>query len=406
MSSIVFLGDWCSAPDYPFPTVSHSRLAEAMQRADVVVANLEAPVCSSQYSPIDKIGPHLAQDPNTPRALSALGISHVSLANNHIMDGGVASFDASIDSLNNAGIVSFGYVDTTPQAAITGLRAAWKIARVRVGGKTVSLVGVAEREFNVINGRFKQGTANGNADGRHVGACILDPIDLQQTIEEEKKRSRHVFLVVHGGVEYEFLPPPHLLKLCRWLIDAGASGVVTHHPHVPGFIEAYRDRPIAYLLGDFWMSGQSRQRTPWRNHGYALQLKLDDSTGAIDFEQIHYKIDYDRGVICLPRSSDRTEYRGLSAVNLETATNSGEYANWWKGVVGRKTDDYLRKYSAAYIPRRLWRSRVMRPLLRRRLEHVSSWAGIQLNGLQCASHSEIWKSVLDQAFDNSSDNSD
>jgi len=81
-------------------------------------------------------------------------------------------------------------------------------------------------------------------------------------------RQRETFLGENRGNVYEFA------HLC---IDLGADVVFGHGPHVPRAIELYKDRFIAYSLGNFC--------TPYRvnrngNGGYAPIVKVfTDTTG-------------------------------------------------------------------------------------------------------------------------------
>jgi poly-gamma-glutamate synthesis protein (capsule biosynthesis protein) len=55
----------------------------------------------------------------------------------------------------------------------------------------------------------------------------------------------------HGGVEYVSVPPRWLVDGAHAAIDAGATMVVTNHPHVIGCLETYNGRPIVYSPGNF-----------------------------------------------------------------------------------------------------------------------------------------------------------
>ncbi|MGD9715418.1 MAG: CapA family protein, partial [Thermomicrobiales bacterium] len=55
----------------------------------------------------------------------------------------------------------------------------------------------------------------------------------------------------HGGVEYEATPPRWVLQAARAAIDAGATMVVTNHPHVIQGMEIHSGKPILYSVGNF-----------------------------------------------------------------------------------------------------------------------------------------------------------
>ena len=202
---LVFLGDWCLPENTASPRLEHKTLADSIERADAVVINYEGPQATPDASPIAKVGPHLAQSAHSPKAITALGATHASLANNHTLDAGRAGFGATVSALEGQGIAPFGF-----EGAEWGDRRVTRLGDPHAGG--VALVAGAEREF----------TADGNAR-----AASLDPISLQQAVQNERDAGYTVIAVLHGGIEYEHLPPPHLQRLARWLVDCGAAAVVT-----------------------------------------------------------------------------------------------------------------------------------------------------------------------------------
>jgi poly-gamma-glutamate synthesis protein (capsule biosynthesis protein) len=67
---------------------------------------------------------------------------------------------------------------------------------------------------------------------------------------------------IHWGIEYAPAPRPEDVETAHKMLDAGASVIVGHHPHVLQPVETYktqdgRDTVIFYSLGNF-LSNQSR----------------------------------------------------------------------------------------------------------------------------------------------------
>jgi len=58
-------------------------------------------------------------------------------------------------------------------------------------------------------------------------------------------------VMVHAGEEFSSLPDRHSKSLYHKLIDMGADVVLAAHPHVLQGMEVYKDRLIAYSLGNF-----------------------------------------------------------------------------------------------------------------------------------------------------------
>jgi poly-gamma-glutamate synthesis protein (capsule biosynthesis protein) len=63
-----------------------------------------------------------------------------------------------------------------------------------------------------------------------------------------------------------FVPADFLVTFSRAMIDAGASVVAGHGPHVLRGIEIYKGRPIFYSLGDFIFQNETVLRLPEENY--------------------------------------------------------------------------------------------------------------------------------------------
>jgi poly-gamma-glutamate synthesis protein (capsule biosynthesis protein) len=77
------------------------------------------------------------------------------------------------------------------------------------------------------------------------------------------------------------------------LIDAGADAVLGNHAHELHGIAFYRDRPIAYCLGNFWIDGIDRY--PWMGReSLVLRLVFGDG-GRPEIEIVPLALD-DQGI--------------------------------------------------------------------------------------------------------------
>ncbi|BAU57090.1 capsule biosynthesis protein capA [Halorhodospira halochloris] len=374
---LLFLGDWCLPERSAAPRLEHDALAGAIDQADAVVINYEGPQASPDAAPIAKVGPHLAQSSHGPEAIAALGVTHASLANNHALDGGRTGLSATVSALEGQRVAPFGF-----EGMPWGERRVTRLGEPNAGG--VSMVAGAEREF----------TADGD-----VRAASLDPISLHRSIQGERDAGYTVIAVLHGGIEYEHLPPPHLQRLARWLIDCGAATVITHHPHVPGFVEHWQGRPIAWSLGDLWMPRSGPLPSPWRGRGYGVLVDVD-SPGQAQVEAVMpYALDYSSGALRGLNTEEAEAFDAMQARNRGIAEDPESYRQWWASLVGRRANTYQRKYSLAPLPQWLWRRWLgLGWLLRRRLARKPNWALRQLNGLRCETHHEVWKESLKKAL--------
>lgn len=371
------IGDWCLPEDAASPLLACKTLADAIERADAVVLNYEGPQATPDASPIAKVGPHLAQTAHSPEAITALGATHASLANNHTLDAGHAGFGATVSALESQGIAPFGF-----EGAELGDRRVARLGDPHAGG--VALVAGAEREF----------TADGG-----IRAASLDPISLQQAVRNERDAGYTVIAVLQGGIEYEHLPPPHLQRLARWLVDCGAAAVVTHHPHVPGYVEHWQGCPIAWSLGDLWMPRSGPLPSLWRGRGYGLLIEVDASGAARVEAVVPYALDYANRSLRSLNAEEAEAFVAMQARYRSIGEDAEQYRQWWETLVARKAATFQSKYSLAPVPKWLWRRWFgLRWLVRRWLRKKPDWALRQLNGLRCESHWQLWIASLESTI--------
>ncbi len=158
------------------------------------------------------------------------GFDVVSIANNHVHDLGQYGKKKTIETLTNAGLNFAGVAD--------------------IPTDTFTLDGV------------KYGFC---AFAPNTGTCqITDHKKMQETVKNLRKDCQIVIVSFHGGAEgskhehvtrkYEqFLGQNrgNVYEFAHLAIDAGADIVLGHGPHVTRAFELYKDKFIAYSLGNF-----------------------------------------------------------------------------------------------------------------------------------------------------------
>ena len=152
--------------------------------------------------------------------LTSGGVEAANLANNHSHDYGDKSYTDTIETIEAAGIVSFGY-DRTAVMDVNGIK--------------VGLVGTYEL-----------------ADGM---GCEDEMIANIKSVEEQGVQI--VIVSFHWGLERENYPTENQVNLAHSAIDNGADLVLGHHPHVLEGIEVYNGKNIVYSLGNFCFGGNS-----------------------------------------------------------------------------------------------------------------------------------------------------
>lgn len=223
--------------DHPFELTK-----DILKRAQIVFGNLEGPLTdggaagtAKQYvfrSPPDKVAP----------ALARAGFNVVSLANNHTLDYGPEGLEDTRAALNKAGIRHAG----AGRNAIEARQPVYMMAE----GVTLAVLAYSltfPEEFWA--GLDKPGTAFGHE--KHVRA---DVATARQTADI-------VVVSFHWGQEGKTELRDYQTQLAHAAIDAGASAVLGHHPHILQGVERYRHGVILYSLGNFAFGSFSNTAT-------------------------------------------------------------------------------------------------------------------------------------------------
>jgi len=214
-------------------------VAPALQSADIAFVNLE--------SPVSDMGTRNSAKEYTFRSRPALidgmvaaGIDVVGMANNHVLDYGPKALADTIERLDRAGIAHAGAGANKAAAATPALLAA--------PAGIVAVLAFTE----IVPGGFA-------ATGKSPGVQPAMPLDdVIEAIAEANKRVDFVVVSFHWGVEYSPDASHAQRVLAHRAVDAGADLILGHHPHVIQGLELYRDRLIAYSLGDFVFDHYSR----------------------------------------------------------------------------------------------------------------------------------------------------
>lgn len=254
--SIVIAGDWAPSPTHleamrAGPHYLYGDLLPILRRASLAIVNLEAPFDTPDGLPLVKDGPCLSLPVSAIAGLTAVPFQVACLANNHILDHGLAGIMATRAHLEEQGI--------SPVGAGRDQRQASQIGLFQLGGCRVAVINAAEGE----EARSRQGSP---------GAAPLDPVAIQDQLARLRASTDLRIVIVHAGQEFLPVPTPTLQATYRAFVDAGASLVVGHHPHVAQGIELYRGVPIAYSLGNFlFPTAGDPERCQW---GYLIEATI------------------------------------------------------------------------------------------------------------------------------------
>ena len=231
-----------------------SDVSDIFKRADFGFVNLETPVAPA-HSHGSK--PFMFDAPVALlEGLKANGIKIVSFANNHVMDQGWPGFTETREHLREEGLLFAGSGDTVQQQ--------WQPIITEANGIKVGWLGMT---------RWLNGNRNPDKDdqphvnffpypGESGGAPGADEAQVLDAVKAARTQSDLLVVSIHWGIEYSPAPRPEDVDMAHKMLEAGASVVVGHHPHVLQPVETYktqdgRNTVIFYSLGNF-LSNQSR----------------------------------------------------------------------------------------------------------------------------------------------------
>jgi poly-gamma-glutamate capsule biosynthesis protein CapA/YwtB (metallophosphatase superfamily) len=209
-----------------------SDVSDVFRGADFGFVNLETPVAPT-HSHGSK--PFMFDAPLALlEGLKANGIKIVSFANNHVMDQGWAGFAESREHLRDEGLQFVGSGDTAEQA--------WQPVIVEGNGIKVGWLGMT---------RWLNGNRNPDKDdlphvnffpytGESGGAPGLDEAGVLEAIRQARTKCDLVVVSIHWGVEYAPAPRPEDVETAHKMLEAGATVIVGHHPHVLQPVETYK----------------------------------------------------------------------------------------------------------------------------------------------------------------------
>ncbi|HEV2127666.1 MAG TPA: CapA family protein, partial [Thermomicrobiales bacterium] len=179
--------------------------------------------------------------------LHLAGFDAVSLANNHsIYNGSGWGFDGFYDTINNlaaAGMPWFGAGEDLDQARAPHVG--------EVAGKTIALIGIDGVTANVDYPGTWMVTSEAGATASKPGT---NPLVEEQILADISNLAAQYDIVIpffHMGEQYRWMLSEWAIELSRRCVDAGATTVVTSHPHVTQGMEWYDGTPLFYGIGNF-----------------------------------------------------------------------------------------------------------------------------------------------------------
>jgi poly-gamma-glutamate capsule biosynthesis protein CapA/YwtB (metallophosphatase superfamily) len=213
---------------------------EAFKLANVRVVNLETSVTATcDYWPKSI---HYRMNPANVACLTSVGIDCCVLANNHLMDCGVAGLAETVNTLRKAGIATAGAGHDLTSALMPAIKEVPGKGRVLVFGFGCESSGIpsewAAREcgpgVNLIS-------ESSESELENVAARV----------RVSKRPDDVVVASIHWGGNWGYQIPVAQRSLAHRMVDAGVDIVHGHSSHHPKAVEVYREKLILYGCGDF-----------------------------------------------------------------------------------------------------------------------------------------------------------
>jgi len=225
--------------EFPFAATG-----DLLRSADIALGNLECPL-STRGEAIDKRFLFRAH-PRNLSALSWAGFDIVSVANNHLLDFGEEAMRDTLEGLEDSEILYVG--------AGLSEEEAHRPAIIEVRGVKIAFLAYASIRW--------KGSSELPTETR-VAFAEVDRV--REDVWRAKEQADLVVVIMHLGTEYQSQPDAEQLAVSQAAIEAGATLVIGHHPHLVQETTPYLEGFIAYSLGDFVFD------MPWEEEGAILR---------------------------------------------------------------------------------------------------------------------------------------
>lgn len=365
--NILFSGDF--VPDLKYADNEKflcSGLNEKFRDADLHITNLESPLTHSKKK-ILKSGPHLKKTPGDIELIKKAGINIACLANNHIFDYGEEGLIDTIKVCEENKIETLGInyrSDKKPSFLIKELK-----------NRKIGFLNYCEHEFSV----------------REIGKIGANGYDSEKAfydIKELKNKCDYVIVIYHGGIEYYTLPRPGIKRTFRYLTDAGADAVISHHTHTLSGYEIYNGKPIIYGLGNFYFPYEN-EPDEWYT-GLICDLSLTYKISFI-LHPVRQSEDFNKIELLTGKEKEKID-KIISTLNNIIADDNKLTEEWEKYVSKVKTGYLkqilnLKRYEKALLKFGLFKNKIL-----------NSGQNIKIKNLiSCESHREILLKILNKS---------
>ena len=255
-----------------------------VQSSDYFILNLETVLENNPAGFIEgKQYPNFDNPTRTLSILKELGVSAVSLANNHTMDFGSDVMLRTMNRLKKAGIQSFGAGKNSKKAV--------KPYKMELKGKR------GKKNVYAITGmsasrRYRE-DYDFMARKNKPGVNSLGLKRITRRIRSIRKRDSEAIIIVcphWQGIDYKWVTPKRE-KRCREFLKEGADFVFAHGTHMANHIEHNENGTIVYSMGNFIFNSPGRyKKMQAPPYSLIIQLQIQESNGKWTVEPQFYPI--------------------------------------------------------------------------------------------------------------------
>lgn len=254
------------------------RVAPMMQKADLVVANLETPLTRLPSTPLEGRRPYLHKsDPDdTIHHLLANNVNVVKMANNHSADYGVQGLVDTLNFLKEGGIVGIGAGHNLKES-----REPFRLrARLAAPDPETKPENFRLRVYSVYHGgREFTEEIHEHASEDRPGSAPLKVGYLAKRIQTVKARHPNEVIVVcpHWRRDYKWRSERQLRSAQR-LVEAGADVIIGHGSHMMQELEKIDGSWVVHGIGNFVFNSPGRYRL-MEAPPYGLAARMTASFG-------------------------------------------------------------------------------------------------------------------------------
>lgn len=227
-----------------------SGVDSVFRSCDIVVANLECPA-TTIHSPIHKRFIFRA-DPEWLPALRRHGITHLNMANNHVMDQGREGLTDTKRNIEQAGMIPLGAGNDSDEAC-----GPYLLTDHPCPVYLYTSLQVMSENWPYL------------PDRPCVCEHTVDTLAARVRALRAEQPEAFVIVMLHWGAEHRTTPATLQRVQARRLIDAGADCLIGHHTHTAQPVEYYKGKPVCYGIGNFIFD-----QTAYMNRR-ALLIRLD-----------------------------------------------------------------------------------------------------------------------------------